>query len=84
MQSHYLCFMAFEIALWLKIVINRWHIPLPIAPATYLSGISFQYTSVCRNEDSEHLSLGHLITPLCMGLNIGQNIVYVRLKIMNC
>jgi hypothetical protein len=76
--------MAFEIALWLEVVIDRWHIALPIAPTTYLSGISLQDTSVCRDEDSEHLSLGYLITPFSMGLNIGQNIVYVRLKIMNC
>ena len=73
--------MAFEIALWLEVVIYGWHITFPIAPAAYLSGIGFQDTPISGDEYAKHLALRYFVMPLGMRLNIGKNVVYVRGKV---
>jgi hypothetical protein len=70
MQGDNLCLMTFEIALWLEIVIDGWHITFPIAPAAYLSGIGFQDTPIGSDENAEHLALRDFIMPLAMRLNV--------------
>lgn len=81
MQSDYLCLMTFEIALWLEIVIDGWHITFPIAPAAYLSGIGFQDTPISGDENAKHLALRDFVMPLGMRLNVSKNVVYIGSKV---
>ena len=81
MQGNDLCLMTFEIALWLEVVIDGWHIAFPIASAAYLTGIGLQDTPICSDEYAEHLALRDFVMPFGMRLNVSKNSIYIGSKV---
>jgi hypothetical protein len=81
MQGNYLRLVPLEESVGLQVVENGWHITLPIASATYLSGIGFQYAAVGSYQYAKHLAARNLLTPFGMSLNICQDFLNVWLEI---